>query len=174
MPPKPQSFWHVLRETVSNWSLHGATTHSAALAYFSLFSLAPVLILVVATAGLVFGAEAAKGEVARELRRFLGPEAAAVVQQIVATSARPRSGRIAAAIGSVTLLVTATGALMQLQESLNTIWEVVPKPGFFLKRLLIGSVADRVLRGAWCDVLIIPHRPAVLKLGALCQTSRAT
>jgi membrane protein len=136
MPPKPQSLWHVLRETISNWSLHGATTHSAALAYLSLFSLAPVLILAVAVAGLVFGADAAQGKVARELSRFIGPEGAAAVQQIVAASARPRSGQLAAAIGGVTLLVTATGALMQLQETLNTIWEVVPKPGFFLKRLL--------------------------------------
>ena len=136
MHPKPQNLWHVLRETISNWSQHGATTHSAALAYLSLFSLAPVLILVVAVAGWVFGADAAQGKVARELSRFVGPEGAAVVQQIVAASARPKSGQIAAVIGSITLLVTATGALMQLQETLNTVWEVVPKPGFFLKRLL--------------------------------------
>jgi membrane protein len=136
MRPKPQNLWHVLRETGSNWSRHGASTHSAALAYFSLFSMAPVLILVIALSGLVFGADAVRGQIARELSRFIGPDGAAMVQEIVAASAKPRTGRTAAAIGAVTLLVGATGALMQLQDTLNTVWEVIPKPGFFLKRLL--------------------------------------
>ncbi len=136
MRPKPQNLWHVLRETVSNWDKHGATTHSAALAYLSLFSLAPVLVLVVAVSGWAFGVEAARGQVARELARFIGPEGAAFVQEIVAASAKPRTGRLAAAVGAATLLLGATAALIQLQDTLNTIWEVVPKPGFFLKRLL--------------------------------------
>ena len=136
MHPKPQNLWHVLRETISNWNKHEASTHSAALAYFSLLSLAPVLILVAALSGWAFGAEAVRGQIARELGRFIGPQGAEVVQQIVAASARPRTGRIAAAIGVVALLASATGSLMQLQDTLNTVWEVVPKPGFFLKRLL--------------------------------------
>ena len=134
--PKPQKIWKVLQETVANWNKHGATTHSAALAYLSLFSLAPVLILAIAVAGWVFGAEAAQGRVQYELSRFIGPDGAAVVQEIVAASSRPKANRITAIIGLVTLLLSATGALMQLQETLNTIWEVTPKPGFFLKALL--------------------------------------
>jgi membrane protein len=135
--PKPQTLWNVARETVANWSRHSASTHSAALAYFSLFSLAPLLILVVAVSGWAFGAAAAQGEIQRELGRFIGTDAAAAVQGLVAAvSARPRTGRIAAWIGVATLLVTATGVLMQLQDTLNTVWEVTPKPGFFLKRLL--------------------------------------
>src|SRR5215207_2745962 len=134
--PKPQKIWHVAKETVANWSKHNATTHSAALAYLSLFSLAPVVILAVAVAGWAFGAEAAQGQIARELGRFIGPESAKAVQDLVAATARPRTNRLTALIGAVTLLITATGALMQLQDSLNTIWEVTPKPGFFLKSLL--------------------------------------
>ncbi len=134
--PKPQKIWHVLQETIANWNKHGATTHSAALAYLSLFSLAPVLILAIAVAGWIFGVDAAQGRVQYELSRFIGPDGAAVVQEIVAASSRPKTNRITAAIGLVTLLVSATGALMQLQDSLNTIWEVTPKPGFFLKALL--------------------------------------
>lgn len=137
MHPKTQSLWNVLRETFANWSKHEAFTRSAALAYFSLFSLAPVLVLVVTVAGWAFGANAARGEVQRELGRFIGSEGAGVVQQIVVASARPRTGRIAAIAGTVTLLLTATGVLMQLQDTLNTVWEVIPKPGFFLKRLLL-------------------------------------
>jgi membrane protein len=136
MRPKPQNLWHVLPETIANWNKHGASTHSAALAYFSLFSMAPVLILVIALSGLVFGADAARGQIARELSRFIGPDGAAMVQEIVAASAKPRAGRTAAAFGIVTLLLGATGALIQLQDTLNTVWEVIPKPGFFLKRLL--------------------------------------
>jgi membrane protein len=135
--PKPQKIWHVVQETIANWNKHGATTHSAAIAYLSLFSLAPVVILVVAVSGWAFGAEAARGQVQRELGRYIGVDAASAVQGLVASvSSRPRTGRIAALVGTVTLLVSSTGVLMQLQDSLNTIWEVVPKPGFFLKRLL--------------------------------------
>ncbi len=133
--PKPQDLWQVLQETLSNWSRHGATTHAAALAFVSLFSLAPVLILVIAVSGWAFGQEAARGEVGRELARYIGTDGAGVVQDLVAESAKPRTGLIATAFGLVTLLLSATGALMQLQDSLNTIWEVEPKPGFFLKRL---------------------------------------
>ncbi|HEY9420896.1 MAG TPA: YihY/virulence factor BrkB family protein [Thermoanaerobaculia bacterium] len=134
--PKPQKIWHILQETFANWSKHGATTHSAAIAYLSLFSIAPILVLAIAVAGWAFGAEAAQGRVQLELGRFIGAEGAKVVQDLVAASARPRTSRIAAIVGGVTLLVSATGVLMQLQETLNTVWEVTPKPGFFLKRLL--------------------------------------
>lgn len=134
--PKPQKLWHVLQETFANWSKHGATTHSAAIAYLSLFSLAPILVLAVAVSGWAFGAEAAQGRVQLELSRFIGVDGAKVVQDLVIASARPRTGRIAAIAGAVTLLISATGVLIQLQETLNTVWEVTPKPGFFLKRLL--------------------------------------
>jgi len=138
MHPKTQNLWHVLRETFANWSQHEAFTRSAALAYFSLFSLAPILILVIAVAGWAFGASAARGEVQRELSLIMGSQAAEVVQQLVAAvGARPRTGRFAAILGTVTLLITATGVLIQLQDTLNTVWEVIPKPGFFLKRLLL-------------------------------------
>ncbi len=138
MHPKTQNLWHVLRETFANWSKHEAFTRSAALAYFALFSLAPVLVLVIALSGWAFGASAARGEVQRELSFLMGSQAAGVVQQLVAAvSARPRTGRFAALLGTGTLLITATGVLMQLQDTLNTVWEVIPKPGFFLKRLLL-------------------------------------
>jgi membrane protein len=132
----PKRLWNDVQETFANWNKHNATTQSAALAYLSLFSLAPLLILVIAVAGLAFGPNAARGEVQHELSRFIGTDSAAAVQQLVASSARPRTGRVAAVIGAVTILVSATGVLIQLQDTLNTVWEVTPKPGFFLKTLL--------------------------------------
>jgi membrane protein len=131
--PKPQKLWQVLRETTANWNKHGATTHSAAIAFLSLFSLAPVLVLVVALSGWAFGAEAAQGRISLELGRYIGPEGAGLVQELIAASAKPRTGRIAAIVGVVTLLMGATAVLAQLQDTLNTVWEVCPKPGFFLK-----------------------------------------
>ena len=90
--PKPQNLWNVTRETFANWSKHEATTHSAAIAYLSLFSLAPLLILVIAVSGWAFGAEAARGEIQRVLGRFIGTDAAAAIQQLVARQ-RPARGR---------------------------------------------------------------------------------
>ncbi|HKV06613.1 MAG TPA: YihY/virulence factor BrkB family protein [Thermoanaerobaculia bacterium] len=135
--PKPQKLWHVLRDTYTNWSKHGATTHSAAIAFLSISSLAPILVLAVAIAGWAFGAEAARGEIERYLTRFIGPESASAVQDVVAAaSARKDAGRLAAILGIVTLLTSATAVLAQLQDTLNTVWEVCPKPGFFLKIML--------------------------------------
>ncbi|HEV7785234.1 MAG TPA: YihY/virulence factor BrkB family protein, partial [Thermoanaerobaculia bacterium] len=122
----------------ANWSKHDAFTHSAALAYYALFAVAPVLILVISVSGWAFGVQAAQGQIQRQLSLFIGSQGAAFVQNLVAAaSARSSTGRFAAIIGVVTLLVTATGALIQLQDTLNTVWEVSPKPGFFLKRLLL-------------------------------------
>jgi membrane protein len=138
MPPKPNNLWYVFRESLANWTKHDATTHSAALAYYALFALAPILILVISVSGWAFGVQAAQGQIQRDLSLFIGSDGAKVVQDLVAAaSARPSTGRFAAIVGTVTLLVTATGALMQLQDTLNTVWEVSPKPGFFLKRLLL-------------------------------------
>src|SRR3954469_10195964 len=138
MPSKPHNPWNVLKDTFTNWSKHDAATHSAALAYYALFAIGPILILVIAASGWAFGVKAAQGQVQRGLSRFSGAQGPGGVQDLVASaSARPRTGRLAALIGAVTLLVTATGALMQLQDTLNTVWEVTPKPGFFLKRLLL-------------------------------------
>lgn len=137
MESKGHTVWTTVRETFSNWSDHGATTHAAALAYYFMFSLAPVLILVIAATGWAFGDDAVRGRLYTELDRYIGAEGAELVQKLVAASAQPRTGSIAALIGLGTLIVTATGALMQLQETLNTVWEVKPKPGFFLKTLLL-------------------------------------
>lgn len=134
--PNPQTVWQVLKETFTNFSKHAASVHSAAIAFLSVSSMAPILVLAVALSGMFFGAEAAQGEIVQELQRFIGREGAVLVQGILAKSSEPAANRLAAAIGFLTLLVGATAVFAQLQDSLNTIWEVCPKPGFFLRRLL--------------------------------------
>jgi membrane protein len=134
--PKPQNLWQVLKYTFTNFIKHAASVHSAAIAFLSLSSMAPVLVLAVALSGMFYGAEAAQGEVVQELQRLIGREGAVLVQEVLAKSSEPATNRWAAAISFVTLLVGATAVFAQLQDSLNTIWEVCPKPGFFLRRLL--------------------------------------
>ena len=134
--PSRKEIWSVLKEAGTNWEHHGATTQSAALAFYLLTALAPILILVIAFSGLFYGREAAEGQVQRELARYVGAETAGVVQEIVKASARPNAGWTTALIGLATLVATATGALTQLQDALNTVWEVAPKPKMWLRRLL--------------------------------------
>lgn len=134
--PKPQTLWQDLKETFINFSKHAASVHSAAIAFLSVSSMAPILVLAVALSGMFYGAEAAQGEIVQELQRFIGREGAVLVQEVLAKSSEPVTNRLAAAIGFVTLLAGATAVFAQLQDSLNTIWEVCPKPGFFLRRLL--------------------------------------
>ncbi len=99
----------------------------AALAYYTIFSLAPLLLIAIAIAGMVFGREAAQGQIFGQLRGVFGPQAAAGVQEIVKSAAKPKSGTIATVVGIVTLLFGAAGVFGQLKDALNTIWNVEPK-----------------------------------------------
>ena len=99
----------------------------AALAYYTIFSFAPLLLIAIAIAGLVFGREAAQGEIFGQLRNVLGPQAAAAVQEMVKSAAKPKSGTLATVVGIVTLLFGAAGVFGQLKDALNTIWNVETK-----------------------------------------------
>jgi len=132
----------VLRQTVNEWIEDKVPTLGAALAYYTVFSLAPLLIISIAAAGLVFGEEAARGQVFEQLRSILGDEGGRAMQDVVeSAAAKPSSGMLAAVVGVVTLLFGASGVFGQLQMSLNIIWGVEPKPG----RGLAGIVKDRFL-----------------------------
>jgi translocation and assembly module TamA len=126
----------VLFEAISSWNDHDATTQSAALAFYTLFSLAPVLVVVIAVAGAVFGAEAVRGQIFGEFQAWMGPEAAAFVQSVLRSAAKPTGSRLAATLGTLTLVFGASGVFVQLQGSLNRIWGVIPKPGATFTTLL--------------------------------------
>ncbi len=132
----------ILKKTASDWLEDQAPTLGAALAYYTVFSLAPLLIIAIAIAGLVLGQEAAQGQIFDQLRGLLGEESGKAMQEMVeSASAKPASGVTATLIGVVTLLFGASGVFGQLQTSLNTIWEVQPKPG----RGIWGILRDRIL-----------------------------
>jgi len=132
----------ILKETFSEWMEDQAPTLGAALAYYTVFSLAPLLIIAISIAGLLFGKEAAQGQIFDQLRGLLGDESGRAMQVMVQNaSEEPATGLVATLVGFVTLLFGASGVFGQLQTSLNAIWGVQPKPG----RGILGIIQDRIL-----------------------------
>lgn len=132
----------LLKETFTNFMEDKALRLSAAIAYYSIFSLAPLLIIAISVAGIFLGPEAVSGHLSKELSSYVGPKAAEAVQSMVKSASKPGSGVIGSIIGGITLLVGATGIFGQLKDALNTIWEVKPKEGgnaiksFIMERVL--------------------------------------
>ena len=113
-----------LREVVTEWRKDNALSLGAALAYYTLFSLAPLLVLIIAIAGLVFGRAAAEGEIVARVGDTVGPDAAKVIEGMVVGASAPTSGVIATVASLATMLFGASGVFGQLQASLNQIWGV--------------------------------------------------
>ena len=117
----------LLKETVTRWTEDKASALAAALAYYSLFSLAPLVLIAVAVAGLVFGHQAAEGQLYNQLAGLIGDASAKAVQGLVANMHQQRGGGIVATVvGIATLLFGASGVFAQLQDSMNTIWKAKP------------------------------------------------
>jgi membrane protein len=113
----------------------------ASLAYYTLFAIAPVLLVATAIAGMVFGAEAVRGEIVGQLDQLLGREGALAVQSLLEGASQRRFGIVATIIGSLAFVVAATGAFLELQAALNTIWRVKPKSGVnFFKPFVINRL----------------------------------
>jgi membrane protein len=110
------------KDTVSAWLEDYAPSMGAALAYYTMFSLAPMLLIVISVAGMVFGHEAARGEIALQLSGLIGAEAANTVQGLLENANRPSAGLIASITGLVTLFVGATSVFAELQSNLDRIW----------------------------------------------------
>jgi membrane protein len=122
-------WWALFRQAGAQWIDHKDARLGAALAYYSVFSLGPLIIIAVAVAGLWFGQEAARGEVAGTLRGLLGDTGAQAVERMLAAASEPRQGMLAMAIGIGTLVFAAVGVVVQLKDALNTIWEVTAPAG---------------------------------------------
>ena len=126
----------LITDTITGWNDHDASTQSAALAFYTMFSLAPLLVVVIALFGLAFGAEAVRGEILTQFQGWMGKDAASLVQAILRTAAEPNTNRLAGLLGILTLIFGASGVFVQLQQSLNRIWGVVAKPGAAIRSLL--------------------------------------
>jgi membrane protein len=122
--------WDLVRESFSEWSNDKVPRLGAALAFYTALSLAPLLVVVLATAGLFYGAAAVQGEIVWEIQSLVGREGAKFIQAIIAGAAhRPTTGIIATVLGLITLLFGASSAFVELQDALNTIWHVSVDPG---------------------------------------------
>jgi membrane protein len=136
-----REIWSVVREAASGWMNDNVTRLSAALAFYTILSVAPLLVIVTAIAGWVFGSEAAATMLQDQMRGMVGNAGADVAKAAVENAHQPGSGILATIIGVATLLFGASGVFTELQGALNIVWHVKPKPG----RGIWGTIRGRFL-----------------------------
>ncbi|EGJ32177.1 MULTISPECIES: YihY/virulence factor BrkB family protein [Moorena] len=142
MVMNPKAILGLLKETFKEWKEDNASRLAAALSYYMIFSLAPVLIIAIAIVGSIFGEEAAKGEIVEQIQGLVGEQGAQFIQTAITNANRPdASGGLASLISIVVLLFGASGVFGELQDALNTIWDVKLKPG----RGIWGILKKRIL-----------------------------
>jgi membrane protein len=121
--------YRLLSESVHGWSEDNVARLAAALAFYTVLSSAPLLVVAVAVAGVVFGEDAARGQIAAELSNVVGPTAGEGIQTLLAQAHAPDEGVVGSIIGVIVLLFGASGVFGELQSALNSIWNVEPKQG---------------------------------------------
>jgi membrane protein len=120
----PAAWWSILRDAASGWMTHKASTWGAALSYYALFSIGPLILIVITVAGLVFGAEAVRGQVVLQLSSLLGEQGAKAVENMLAVAGKPAEGLFGTIIGTGALIFAAISVVVQLKGALNAVWEV--------------------------------------------------
>jgi membrane protein len=142
--------WSVLATAYNNWSRHRSGRLGAALAYYSVFSLGPLLLIVIAVAGIMFGEAAVRGSLTAEFRDLLGPDGAQAVEAMLKGAASTQTGGITAVVGIVLLIIAALGVVAQLKDALNTIWDA-PEPAgagaWWYVRTYLASLAGVMALG---------------------------
>jgi membrane protein len=133
--------WKLLRSAALCFMEDEALSRGAAIAFYTATSIAPILLIVIAIAGLVFGREAAQGALTAQLSGLMGQQTAELLQSAVAKSGNPSSGTLATIIGVVTVIATASGVFSEMQAALNAIWRAKPE-GTTVSRLIRARVAS--------------------------------
>ncbi len=129
-------FWELLKDTYEEWNNDNALRLGAALSYYTVFSLPPVLLIVIALAGFIFGEDAVRGRLVEEIQGLIGRDGAQGIETMIRNAYKPETGIIATVIGIGTLLVASTGVFAELQDALNTVWNVKPETGRSIKDIL--------------------------------------
>jgi membrane protein len=137
----PPALWKLLKQTVLEWIHDKVPALGAALAFYTIFSIAPMIIVTVAVVGFIFGPDAAQGRIATELQGLVGAESARTIQSMIERAGNRQDGTIATIIGLGTILFGSTIVFAQLQDALNTVWGVKRRPS----RGIWGIVLDRLL-----------------------------
>nr|WP_116604604.1 YihY/virulence factor BrkB family protein [uncultured Albidiferax sp.] len=123
----PAAYWALLKQVAQSWLDDYALSMGAALAYYTTFSLAPLLLIAISVAGLVFGEDAARGEIVAQLRALMGEQGASAVQGLLVSVHKPTEGTLATLLGVLLLFIGATSVLGELQNALNRIWRTPPR-----------------------------------------------
>jgi membrane protein len=164
---KPGVVWAMFKEAGSAWVGDNVPSLGAALAYYTVFSLAPVLIVVIAVAGLAFGQEAARDEIMRQIQALVGPAGAATIRTIIQRADQPALGIVASTVGLIAVVVGASGAFLQLQEALNHVWKVKPKSeSFWMSALKKRSLSFGLVLGTGFLLLVSLTLSAALAMVA--------
>ena len=122
-------WWTVLKDAAGNWSSHKDARQGAALAYYSVFSLGPIIVIAIAVAGLLFGHDAVTSQVMSSIKGMLGETGAKAIEAMLASASRPAAGAWATILGVGALLFAAIGVVVQLKDALNVVWEVEEDTG---------------------------------------------
>ena len=133
--------WTLIRDTLEAFIADDALSHGASIAYYTLFSIAPVLLIVVAIAGLAFGREAAEGAIVAQLSALMGRDTAKALQAMVESASNPATGTLATIVGLVAMMLAVTGVFGEVQSALNAIWKVQSREPV-LSRLMLARLAS--------------------------------
>ncbi|VEP18494.1 Ribonuclease BN [Hyella patelloides LEGE 07179] len=138
---KIKTIFSLLKEAFKEWQNDKASLLAAALAYYTVFSITPLLVIAIAIVGAVFGQETARGEILEQINSLVGEQGAQAIEMALNNANQPEISSVASIISVVVLLIGASGVFAQLQEALNTVWNVKAKPeggiwNFIRKRLL--------------------------------------
>lgn len=133
-------FWLVLRQAVTEFITDHGLKLSASLSYYTIFSMGPVLVIVISLAGIFFGEDAVEGNIYYQINGFVGDQAALQIQQIIQNIQESQMGTRGAVIGVVILIVGATGVFTEIQDSINYVWSIRAKPKKGWLKLLINRL----------------------------------
>jgi membrane protein len=140
-----KAFLDILKQVFGDWMDDRAPRLGAALSFYTIFSIAPLIIIVIAIAGMWFDKQAVRDHLFAQLGSLVGTEGAKGISALLEASNKPREGAMASVLAVITLVFGATGVFAQLQDALNSIWEVKPKPGrgvrAFLRQRLLSFAA---------------------------------
>lgn len=136
---------YLIMESVESWSKHKAPRLGASLAFYTLLSLTPLLLVVVAVVGLVFGHTAAQHEIVKQVQMLVGTQGAEATDALLKGSRSSTQGIIATAVGLITLLFSASGVMIELRDALNTIWEIPTPAAGGIRSKIATYMRDRLL-----------------------------
>ena len=134
--------WAIVRGGLKGWWNDNVPRLGASLAYYTLFAIAPVIIVAIGIAGLVFGPDAVRGQIVHQVDDLIGLEGGRAVQALLQGASNHSAGVLATVVGSITFLLGATGAFLELQYALNTIWRVAPKATAGLRDFLVQRLVS--------------------------------